>query len=95
MGKKCSFCKARNDDFVLPDWIDKEAWDGYMEVREIKKYPMTKRAMTLLVNKLEKYKMDNMDPIDVLDKATVTGTNSVWPVENRRFVQDKTRKLVY
>ena len=55
----------------------RDAWDGYLEVRQSKKYPMTARAIGLLVGKLGK--MTESDGIEALDAATVGAWKSVYP----------------
>src|SRR3990167_1867040 len=40
-------------DDELPDWIPKEAWEGYVEMREAKKKKLTPRAIKILFTKLE------------------------------------------
>jgi len=50
--------KNKKEKIVIPEWIDREAWNGYLETRKANKFTMTDRALKLLVSKLEKFKND-------------------------------------
>lgn len=56
--------------FHLPDWVPRDAWDGYVEMRVKIKAPMTARAKELAVAKLEGLKAAGHDPAAVLDAST-------------------------
>ena len=65
---------------VLPDYIDREAWDGYIEMRIKKKKPMdTKRSFSLVINELERIYKNGLDPNKSLDKSTVEKWTDVYP----------------
>lgn len=67
---------------VLPNWIDRAAWDGFVEAR--KKNPMTSRAANLVIRELEKLRADGHKPTDVLDQSTRNGWRDVFPVRPKR-----------
>jgi Mg2+ and Co2+ transporter CorA len=56
---------------ALPVWIDREAWDGYVAMRETMKKPMTARAETLVLKTLYQLKERGHDPNAALDQSTV------------------------
>jgi len=81
--KKKKKPKETEPDFILPEWINKEAWDGYVEMRKEKKSPMkTLRAMNLAVNTLKKLKEAGDDPIAILDKSTENSWTGLFPLSN-------------
>lgn len=71
--------KNSHNGVALPDFVDQEAWEGYLEVRQRMKAPNTSRAKTMLVNKLIKLKEEGHDPNQALDTATERGWRSVFP----------------
>jgi len=69
--------EKKRSDFVLPDCVPKESWDGFVESRK-KKKPLTDRAKTLIVNKLIEFRARGHDPGKILDEATEKGWMSVY-----------------
>lgn len=65
----------------LPDWIDAEAWSGFVEMRRKIRKPMTERAARLTVRDLEKLKAAGQDPNAVLDQSTKRCWQGVFPLE--------------
>lgn len=77
------------DGFSLPDWIDKNDWRDYLEMRAKLKSPMTDRAKEMAVTKLGKLKNQGFDPKDVLQQSVFRAwqglfapANSANPAEN-------------
>ncbi len=70
-----------------------ESWHGYLEVRKQRKYPITARVITLLVNKLLKLRSESHDIGKCLDNATLRGWSSVYPSEDS-FIQPKLHKKI-
>lgn len=66
----------------LPDWVDPEAWAGWVEMRKKIKAPLTKRAVTLNLNKLEKLRDDGENPTAVLDQSTERAWRGLFPVHD-------------
>lgn len=62
----------------LPDWVPKDAWLGYVEMRS-KKHPLTDRAKALELKKLESLKAQGHDPRVVLDTATAKCWRGLYP----------------
>jgi len=60
----------------IPEWVPKEAWDGWMEVRQVKKdkngriIPWTKRCAAIAIGKLERWRDEHYDLVKILDAAT-------------------------
>ena len=54
----------------IPDWMPVEPWNGFIAMRKArKKYP-TDRAVTTILNKLERWRSAGHDVGDILDRAT-------------------------
>lgn len=65
----------------LPDWLDKEAWDGFVEMRKsMKKNPFTKRAGEMALKKLEMYYNQGLEPNAILDQSVFMGWKGLFPV---------------
>lgn len=60
----------RSDIGPLPDWLPKEAWSGFLEMRRRIRAPMTPRAMTLAIRQLEELRQRGHDPTAILDQST-------------------------
>lgn len=65
-------------DFVLPDWIPKPAWDGYVEMRKRKRAPMTDRARDLVIAELQRFHGQGLDVGAILDKSTAQCWTDVY-----------------
>jgi uncharacterized protein YdaU (DUF1376 family) len=65
--------------FVLPEWVDSEAWAGYVEMRQKSRRPLTDRAKGLAVKDLEALRSNGQDPIAVLDMATMKSWMGLYP----------------
>lgn len=66
----------------LPDWISKESWDGFTEMRGKKRVPNTPRALNGIVRALEKLRLCGTDPNESLDQSTMRGWSGVFEVRN-------------
>lgn len=77
----------KNTALTLPDWLPKEAWDGYMEARKKAKKPTTERAKKLLIAKLEGFKDAGYDVAAALDASTEAGWSSVYEPKNGTYAK--------
>ena len=69
---------------ALPDWIDKEAWEGFCEMRKaMKKIPFTDRAQKMILKSLYDLKQAGHDPNAALDQSTLMGWRDVWPPKEK------------
>ena len=67
----------------LPGYIDKDAWDGFVEMRKAmpKTKPFTTRAATLILYELQRIKDAGHCPNAALDQSTLRGWADVWPAK--------------
>jgi DNA-binding IscR family transcriptional regulator len=66
---------------ALPDWIPLEAWEGWLEMRAIRKKPMTDRATTRAINKLDVMRQAGQDIAEVLDRSTLNGWTDLYEIK--------------
>ena len=65
----------------LPDWINKEIWDAFLEMRKKTKAPPTDRAKDLLIMELEKLKTAGNDPNSVLEQSIMNNWKGVFALK--------------
>ena len=65
--------------FFLPEWIDPEAWAGFVEMRQRIRAPMTDRAKRLAINALQKHRDAGENPTDLLNASTQNSWKGFWP----------------
>lgn len=66
--------------FVLPGWIDSEAWEGFEEMRRKERHPLTTRARKLAIGKLDELRATGQDPGAVLNQSTLNGWRGLFPI---------------
>jgi hypothetical protein len=71
-----------NQEPVLPDWLPREPWRGFVESRKKLRAPLTKRATLLILNELKKLRTQGYDPAAVLDQSVRSGWKDVFPIKN-------------
>lgn len=72
--------KQAQAPFVLPDWIDCKAWDGFDGMRKKIRKPLTDYGRGLCVRKLESLKRAGHDPTDVLNQSTMKSYQGLFEV---------------
>jgi hypothetical protein len=73
--------KNKPKEIILPEFINREKWDAYMEIREKKKATPTPRAIELLIEKLTKFKADGDDPNEVLEESIMNNWTGVFALK--------------
>ena len=66
----------------IPDWIPKEAWEGFVEMRKKGKAPLSDRAMKLAITELGKLKEQGNDPEQVLNQSVMNGWKALYKIKN-------------
>ena len=67
--------------FVLPDWIEKETWDAFVQMRKRIGKPPTDYAKKLIVNKLVRFKANGQDIKQVLEKSITSSWQDVFEIK--------------
>ena len=73
--------KATDVAFVLPDWIPKETWEQFLEMRKRIKKPPTDYAIKLLIDKLSRFRSNGQDVKQVLEKSITSGWQDVFEIK--------------
>ena len=70
---------------AIPDFIDKGLWDNFLEMRKKMRKPPTDKAVSLLLEDLEKYKAAGDDPNEVLKQSIKNNWMGVFPVKGGSY----------
>jgi len=65
----------------LPEWIDKQTWQDFLEMRKTKRHPATARAVELLIKKLEELQSQGSDPNEVLNQSIMYGWTGLFALK--------------
>ena len=73
---------TRAAQMSLPNYIDKEAWEGFVEMRKsMSKKGWTPRAEKMALNMLEKYYNQGHNVNDILDQSVFNCWKGLFPVK--------------
>lgn len=70
----------------VPDWVDRDAWNGFVSMRRRERHPLTARAAKLIFAELDKLRGEGHAPNAVLDQSTRNGWRDVFPVKAAKKV---------
>lgn len=90
---------------VLPDWIEQETWDAFIQMRKRIGKPPTDYALKLILDKLAKYRAKGQDAKQILEKSITSGWQDVFEIKpdkdlsktgqmNQRVISGLTRGLI-
>ncbi len=70
----------------IPEYIDIEAWTGFLEMRKLKgsRAPLTEYAKKLILRKLEEFHRQGYDVNDILETTVERGWTSVYITNETR-----------
>ena len=73
--------RARKVAVVIapPDWVPRQAWDGYIEMRRSRRNVPTPRAIELIVAELDAFRKAGIDIALVLNTSTKRGWIGLFP----------------
>lgn len=69
------------ESYLLPEYISQEAWDGFVEMREAIRKPLTSLATKRILKSLERLRAKGEDVNDVLDQSTIHNWMGVFPIK--------------
>lgn len=69
----------------LPAYVSQEAWNGFVEMRETIRKPLTPLATKRIIKSLEKLRASGEDVNAVLDQSTINNWMGVFPVKQPFF----------
>lgn len=67
----------------LPDWMPLEAWQDWVDMRKLKKKPLTARATTKAINKLDAMRQAGQDIAAVLDRSTLNCWADIYEIREQ------------
>jgi hypothetical protein len=70
--------------FVLPPWIDSEAWAGFEEMRRKIRAPLTDRARNGIIKELQKLCPAGGNGAEILDQSTQRGWRGIFAISTTR-----------
>ena len=76
----------------LPDWIPKNAWEHYIEMREFIRKPMTPRAILLAIKALDLLMSRGNPPEAVLNQSILNSWPGLYGVDDGRAVRSAERQ---
>lgn len=81
--------KPKKQEFILPDWVPREAWEGFEEMRRKISKPMTDRARKIALGKLAELKSEGHSPELVLNQSVMNDYQGLWPLKGGGNGQSK------
>ena len=82
-GSSSSTSLKPNTSPALPDWLPKEAWISYVEMRKKLRKAPTDRAIELVIAKLLKLKAEGHSPVAVLEQSVRNSWQDVFPLRDK------------
>ena len=76
--------KNETPDETLPDFINRETWKAYIEMRHKQNKPPTAYALEQVIAKLQKLRDAGDDPNEVLNQSIISGWAGVFPVKEAK-----------
>ena len=73
--------KQKKERYILPEWINKDTWKAFLDMRRKKRAVPTERAVQLLIKELEKLKNEGHDPNEVLNQSIMRNYTGVFPLK--------------
>jgi hypothetical protein len=70
--------KKSIEEINLPDWLDKELWNRFVEFRKEIKKPLTHFACLLNIKRLENFKNIGHSPKDVIEQSIANGWQGLF-----------------
>lgn len=67
----------------IPDWVPLDAWNGWIDMRIKLKKPLTDRAYTRALSKLDRMRHEGQDIAEVLDRSTMNGWTDLYEIKER------------
>ena len=80
------------ETIIIPDWINKETWGAFLEMRKIQRAVPTERAKVLLIKDLERLKLAGNDPNEVLNRSIMNSWKGVFPLDKQGGTDGTNRK---
>ena len=76
----------------IPDWLDSDAWHGFVAMRTKERHPLTTRAAQLVLAELTKHRATGADPNAILDQSTRNGWRDVFAIKPNGNANGQTQR---
>lgn len=83
-GKGREFASESREPINLPEWLPREEWEAFREMRRKIRKPLTEHAEALAIKRLQEFYADGLDAVDMLQQAVMNN----W----QGFVEEKAKK---
>ena len=82
-----------NPPTKIPDWLDSDTWNGFISYRKEIKKPMTEKAQSLAIGKLEKWRLTGSDPTEIINQSIMNGWTGLFELKvNGNATHQQTHK---
>lgn len=81
-------------EIQIPDFIDAELWNSFIESRIAMRAKPTKHAIDLLIKKLIKFKEEGADPNDSLRNSIENGYKGLFKMNQNNSFQKKNSQII-
>ena len=68
----------------LPECIPVDAWQGWVEMRNQRKKPLTDRAYNQAIDKLVAFKAKGQNITEILDRSTMNGWTDLYEIKEQK-----------
>jgi uncharacterized protein YdaU (DUF1376 family) len=75
--------KKQGEVFTLPEWINRDTWKAYVEVRKSKRAAKTVHAWNLVVKQLETFRAKGHDPNAILETSIRSNWTDVYEPKDK------------
>lgn len=69
-------------DFKIPEWLDAESWQAFLDMRKRIKKPMSLRAANVTIGGLQRLRDEGNDPGLVLDQSEYHNWQGIFPLKD-------------
>lgn len=69
---------------VLPDWLPREQWEAYLDMRKSIKRPLTTHGLRLALAILSKLRDDGHDPTAILNQSTLNNWKGLFALKGEQ-----------
>lgn len=85
--------KDENENFELPDWINKEVWNDWVDFRRVeKKKPMSLRAIKMQIKDLEEYKNEH---VKIIQHSIKNDYQGLFPEKFKKDADVKSKSALH
>jgi hypothetical protein len=75
--------KQQAELFELPPWVPLEAWNAFLENRQLLKAPLTSHGKALIIKRLAAFKAQGEDPKAVLEQSIEWSWRGIFSTKQR------------